>query len=214
MAAGRPGFLYSTAGFHPHNAKDWKEPASANLVRRLVQQHPGTVVAIGECGLDFDRNFSEPATQVDVFERQLQLARELGLPVFLHERAAHGEFLGVLQRYAPDVPSVVHCFTGTADEARAYVRLPNVHIGVTGWVCDSRRNQALLAALEGGAVPLDRLMIETDAPYLSPVLRSVHRNEPVLLHHVVSALARAYRVPETQVARVAFENTTRFFRLK
>jgi TatD DNase family protein len=195
--------VWCTAGVHPHNAR---ELADIDTLRPLVT-HP-RVVAAGEMGLDFDRNFSTPADQERAFALQLGLAREVGKPVFLHCRRAERRFLEILDT-SPG-PGVVHCFTGDAAFARACLDR-GLHIGVTGWVCDDRR-----AADPRGALPLvpaDRLMIETDAPFLSPrdLPAAAARNEPRFLPHVCAAVARwAGRDPEelaatsTAVARAFF----------
>jgi TatD DNase family protein len=153
-----PGVLFSTAGVHPHDAKSWTAATAQNL-RNLITRNKATVKAIGECGLDFDRNFSTPDDQIRAFRAQLDLACEMNLPVFLHERAAFEQFFGILKEYRPRLgAAVVHCFTGTTEELDAYLSL-DLHIGITGWVCDERRGLELLRMTP--RIPLNRLMIET-----------------------------------------------------
>ena len=124
------------------------------------------VVAVGECGLDFDRNFSPRAEQLRCFEAQLELAAELQMPVFLHERAAHEDFAAILAKHRARIPrAVVHCFTGTGEELARYLDL-DLHIGLTGWICDERRGTHLRELVR--RIPKDRLMIETDAPFILP----------------------------------------------
>ncbi|MEZ4437064.1 MAG: TatD family hydrolase, partial [bacterium] len=181
LAAGRPGVLYATAGVHPHDAKS-VDGETAGALRALAARPE--VVAIGECGLDYDRDFSPRPAQREAFAMQLGLAVELGMPTFLHARAAHADLCRIIADH-PEVDGVVHCFTGGPAEAEAYLAL-GLHIGVTGWICDDRRADELRAAVRH--IPLDRLMLETDAPYLTP--RDLRpkpkggRNEPALLPHV------------------------------
>ena len=126
----RPGYIYATAGVHPHHAKDLTEEGLKHL-DVLLQR--GDVVAIGECGLDFNRNFSPREDQERAFEMQLELAASVRKPVFLHERDASTRLLEFVGRYRDRiVDGVVHCFTGTRDELRAYLDM-DLHIGITGW---------------------------------------------------------------------------------
>ena len=202
--------LVSTAGVHPHDAKTW-DAASAETLRELASAT--RVVAIGECGLDFNRNYSPPADQERAFAAQLELACELGMPVFLHERDAHDAFCRHIEAVRDRLPrAVAHCFTGTRDELRRYLEL-DLHIGITGWICDERRGQHLIEAVAD--IPPHRLMIETDAPYLLP--RTIRpkpksrRNEPAFLTEVRDAIARATGRSPEDVARATTETTRAFF---
>jgi TatD DNase family protein len=207
--------LHSTAGVHPHEASRWSPDVEAEL-RELAARTE--VVAIGECGLDFDRNFSPRDAQIRCFEAQLEIAAELALPVFLHERAAHDEFVRILTRVRPRLArAVIHCFTGGEREAARYLAL-DLHIGVTGWICDDRRGGQLRASVR--QVPSDRLMIETDAPFLLPhsIARDQRprdgRNEPCFLPHVLAAVAAA-RGESPQVVEHASDATAgAFFGIK
>ncbi|MEP6897192.1 MAG: TatD family hydrolase, partial [Rhodanobacter sp.] len=150
------------------------------------------VRAIGETGLDFNRNYSPREVQLGVFERQLQIAVDLQLPLFLHQRDAHEDFVALLRRYRDKVPgAVVHCFTDTGAALRDYLAL-DCHIGITGWICDERRGTHLRELVR--EIPSNRLMLETDAPYLLP--RTVRpppahrRNEPMYLRHICEEVAR------------------------
>jgi len=207
-----PGRLYSTAGVHPHDARSCNGDTLRKL-RRLAEQ--SQVVAIGECGLDFNRDFSPRDVQERWFDAQLLLACELELPLFLHERDAFRDFVRILDGYAGRLPdAVVHCFTGTAGELDAYLSR-GYYIGITGWICDERRGLALRELVK--RIPLDRLMVETDAPFLTP--RDLRprpadgRNEPAFLPHVVQAIARCMNKPAQEVAEAAADNAKRFFRL-
>ena len=204
-----PAALYATAGVHPHHAVEAKGDWLAEL--RALAGRP-RVVALGECGLDFNRNFSPQADQIRCFHAQLELAATLRLPVFLHERDAHDTFTGILREHRPSLRgAVVHCFTGTRAQLDAYLAL-DLHVGITGWICDERRGRDLVAAAP--AIPADRLMIETDAPYLLP--RNMpsaprdRRNEPAFLPHVLRALAAA-RAEDPAATDAATTATARSF---
>lgn len=208
-----PGTLYATAGVHPHHAKNFDEH-SAEALRALAQNDE--IVAIGECGLDFFRNFSPPKQQKIAFASQLELAIDVGLPIFLHQRDAHEELLTLLEPVRDRLSGgVAHCFTGGLNELHAYLNL-DLYIGVTGWLCDERRGAALLDAVSN--VPLDRVLIETDAPYLLP--RDLpekprnRRNEPRFLPHILQSLAAAMDQSPEVVAKASSVNAQRLFRLK
>lgn len=212
LAATRPGVLYATAGVHPHHARHF-DAATPDALRALAARPE--VVALGECGLDFDRDLSPRPTQIKALEHQLALAAELRLPVFLHERAAHPTFVDILRAHRPAlIGGVVHCFTGGPAEAEAYLAL-DLHLGITGWICDDRRAQALRAAVPH--IPLDRLMLETDAPYLTPRDHRPKprngRNEPALLPHIAHAVARYAGHPPGHLAAATTATARRFFDL-
>jgi len=180
--------LFSTAGIHPHSASDWNADSAQRLRALLLE--PG-VQAVGECGLDFNRDFSPRPQQVKVLEEHLNLAAQLQLPVFLHERDASERLLEVLKEYRDAIPAmVVHCFTGEQRALFAYLDL-DLHIGITGWICDERRGTHLRPLV--GNIPRGRLMLESDAPYLLPrTLRpkpKSGRNEPAFLGEVLREVA-------------------------
>jgi TatD DNase family protein len=204
--------LFATAGIHPHHAPEHDEQAVAAL-RELCTR--SEVVALGECGLDFDRNFSPRADQLRCFEGHLELAAELQRPLFLHERAAHEDFARLIATHRSRISrGVVHCFTGTGEELARYLDL-DMYIGITGWICDERRGAHLREIV--GRIPRDRLMIETDAPYLMPRdLRPKprsNRNEPALLAHVLRAVAAARGESAEDVARATTATARSFFAL-
>ncbi|MBT8143499.1 MAG: TatD family hydrolase [Gammaproteobacteria bacterium] len=206
------GELYATAGMHPHHASDFDDDARRYFAELAADE---VVVAIGECGLDFYRNFSPHADQERAFVEQLEIAVGVQLPVFLHQRDAHDPFLSIMRDYRDRLPAAVaHCFTGDRKQAREYLDL-DMHIGITGWFCDERRGQALRdAALY---IPAERMMIETDAPYLLPRdLRprpKSRRNEPMHLAHILHELA-LHRGDEPKVlAAATTANARRFFSL-
>jgi len=170
---------------------------------------------MGECGLDFDRDLSPRPAQEASFEAQLELAVALKLPVFLHERGAHDRFVAILARRRPQLPrAVVHCFTGSARELDAYLAL-DLHIGITGWICDDRRGTHLRELIR--IIPPERLMLETDAPFLlPPSLRSQvpsRRNEPAHLVHVLRSVADSLREDTASIATRTTANARRFFGL-
>lgn len=203
--------LLCTAGIHPHEARTFNQEARNTLTQLF--KHP-EVVAVGECGLDFDRNFSTPESQKACFIAHLEMATETRLPMFLHERAAHTDFTDLLRAYEQDLPQrVVHCFTGNKDELKKYLDL-NCWIGVTGWITDSRRSSALKEALK--YIPQDRLMIETDAPFLLPknLPFKTDRNEPAFLPYVVQGIASVLGKPATEVAHSTSRNAEAFFELE
>lgn len=204
--------LSATAGLHPHHAADW----SAELDTAIrASAADGALVAVGECGLDYFRDLSPRAAQREAFAAQLAIAADTGLPVFLHQRAAHDDFAAILREHRATLGScVVHCFTEGAESLADYLGL-DCHIGVTGWVCDERRGAALQACVTD--IPADRLMIETDAPYLLP--RTIRprpksrRNEPANLPYVAATIAELRGVSVDTLVRQTTDVAQRFFQL-
>jgi TatD DNase family protein len=210
FAARFPGRLYSTAGVHPHDARHFGPETPALLAELLSRPE---VVAVGECGLDFNRDFSPRPEQERAFAAQIDLAARTGKPLFLHERDAHERFLEILRAHlAPHVKAVAHCFTGTAEEAARYLDL-GLFIGITGWICDERRGRHLADVVKH--VPLDRLMLETDAPFLTPrtLPGRPQRNEPAFLPEVLRAVAAALGKSEAEVAEATTRTAREFFGL-
>lgn len=204
--------LYATAGIHPHDASQW----NAELERAMCDLHQEPkVVAVGECGLDFNRNFSSPADQERAFEAQLGLAVESGLPLFIHERDAGRRMLEILQTWRDDIEqAVIHCFTGDREILYGYLDL-DLHIGLTGWLCDERRGHHLRERV--GEIPLSRLMVETDCPYLLPrnlpAKLKGRRHEPALLPWIVREIAHWRGITETELATATTATARAFFRL-
>jgi len=212
LAATKPGRLFATAGVHPHHAADYTAE-SDQCIRELAAKD--AVVAVGECGLDYFRNFSPRDAQLDAFRRQLDIAKDCGLPVFLHQRDAHDDFVDVLEPFLPDLSrAVAHCFTGESESLREYLAM-GLYIGVTGWICDERRGRHLHDIVP--IVPDERLLIETDAPYLLPrTLRpkpKTRRNEPAYLTEVLKVVAKARDQSVEHVAKITTANARRFFNL-
>lgn len=205
-------FLYSTAGVHPHDA-DHVSTHYLDDIATLLQQP--WVKAVGECGLDFNRNFSAPQQQQKVFSEQVALAAEYKMPLFLHQRDAFEPWLNTLKPFVGKVPAMVsHCFTGSADEVKACFE-HGMYIGITGWLCDERRGQALREALQH--IPLELMMIETDAPYLTP--RTIRpkpkssRNEPSYLPYIVTMISELTDYTEQQIIQQTELNTRNVFSL-
>jgi TatD DNase family protein len=200
-----------TAGVHPHHARDCGPDTIAQL--RELAKHP-RAVAIGECGLDFNRNYSPHPDQEKWFVAQLELGLELGKPLFLHSRDAHPRFSQILSSYKP-TKAVAHCFTGEREELRAYLDL-GLYVGITGWICDERRGKHLLELVR--EIPADRLLLETDAPYLTPrdlkPQPKARRNEPAFLPHILKTVARALGRPAEEVAAESARNARLLFGLK
>lgn len=201
-----PG-VYCTAGVHPHAAKTCTDKVIDSF--RALLDRPD-VVAVGECGLDYDRMFSPREVQLEWFERQIELAEETGKPLFLHERSAEDDFYDILSKH-PDVcgRAVVHCFTGKRKTAKRYLSLGTM-IGITGWICDDRRNADLLDAVK--VIPPDRLMAETDAPYLMPRIKGLKNpNVPENIKYVVGRIAKEKCASENALRQILLNNTRRFF---
>jgi TatD DNase family protein len=211
LAQSDPG-LFATVGVHPHHAGEL-DAAHLPALSALAAQ-PG-VVAIGECGLDFFRDFSPRPLQEAAFRLQLELSMDTGRPVFLHQRDAHDRFLAMLDECGARMPAgVAHCFTGGPEELGDYLDR-GLYVGITGWICDERRGDALRAAAR--YLPLDRVLIETDAPYLLPrnlePKPRTRRNEPMQLPHVLHALARFMEVPPERLAAASTRNAETLFGL-
>jgi TatD DNase family protein len=189
LALAHPDRLFATAGLHPHHAGAFD--AETEMLLRELHAH-ADVKAVGETGLDYHRDLAPRAAQLFAFERQLGLAIECGKPLFLHQRDAHTDFLGAMDNVRGRIGrAVVHCFTGEKPELFDYLDR-DFHIGITGWICDERRGTHLRELVKN--IPADRLMLETDAPYLLPrnvrPMPSHRRNEPMYLAHICAEVAR------------------------
>lgn len=208
LADSHPDMLFATAGVHPHHARGCAPQTIADL--RELAKHP-RCVAIGECGLDFNRNYSPHPSQEKWFVAQLELGLELGKPLFLHSRDAHPRFAQILKGHRVE-HAVAHCFTGEKEELHAYLDL-GLYIGITGWICDERRGHHLREVVKH--IPADRLLIETDAPYLLPrdlqPKPQSRRNEPMYLPHVLAAIAQARGESVERLAEITTDNALRLF---
>lgn len=207
-----PDNLWFTAGVHPHDASSFARN-TPDILMDLVKET--SCVAVGETGLDFNRNFSTPEQQVASFEAQIEIAVNTGKPMFLHERDAFQRQHEILKYYRDQLSNaVIHCFTGDKKALFGYLDL-DLYIGITGWICDERRGTELQSLVSN--IPLDRLMAETDAPYLLP--RTMARkpkdrtNRPAYLPWVLKQLSECYQKEVLELARRTRENSARFFNL-
>lgn len=202
--------IWATAGVHPHAARNCNENSINQLKELLTNTN---VVAVGECGLDYDRMFSEKEVQLKWFEKQIELAEEVKKPLFLHERSAASDFVSVIKSH-PSVTNraIIHCFTGDRKTVEQYLEL-GCYIGITGWICDDRRNKELLDAIK--VIPITRLMAETDAPYLTPKGFGLSRiNVPDNIRYVVDRIAMEKNMDIEEVRKTLLENTIQFFGLE
>lgn len=203
--------LTASAGIHPHDAKT-AEGDYCQIIQNLAEQNT-VVAAIGECGLDYNRDFSPRDKQREVFAAQVALANKLNKPLYMHQRDAHHDFLAIVKE--AQVPGVVHCFTDSEEALEAYLEL-GFYIGITGWLCDERRGDTLRKLLP--RIPLDKLLFETDAPYLLP--RNIkpkpksRRSEPLHIKYVAKQAAELYQRPLEEVANAAFYNAHTLFGLE
>ena len=210
LAARYPQRLLATAGLHPHHADEFNAEM-ATVFAELLQLPQ--VVAVGETGLDYFRDLSPRPKQIHAFEAHIELAIATGLPMYLHQRDAHNDFLPILRDCRDQLSGVVvHCFTDTRQALHAYLDL-DCHIGITGWLCDERRGLELQQMVAD--IPDQRLLVETDAPYLKPRnLRPkvrTHRNEPQWLPWVVQELAQHRRQTVAHVSACTTANARRLF---
>ncbi len=207
-----PNTLFTTAGVHPHDADGVSDDYLAQLIQLAKQPQ---VKAIGECGLDFNRNFSAPEQQLIVFKEQINLAAELNMPLFLHQRDAFSPWFAELKPFIDRIPAMVaHCFTGNKKELEQCIAA-NMYIGITGWLCDERRGKELQEIVK--LIPLNRLLIETDAPYLTP--RTIRprpkssRNEPSYLPYIAQQIADITAIDPDEIACQTSINARKVFNL-
>ena len=205
-------FLYSTAGVHPHHANEYSDSVE-NVLRKLIKEKH--IVAVGECGLDYYRNYSSPENQKNAFISQINIANESKLPLFMHQRDAHEDFEKILQANIHKIHhGVVHCFTGTEDMLISYLEM-GFYIGITGWICDERRGLSLQKIVQN--IPLNRLLVETDCPYLLPrTLGSKpknRRNEPKYLTEIVKMISNQTTYTQSEIAEATYNNSIKLFNL-
>ncbi len=201
--------VYGTAGIHPHNADRASTKQFEEIVKILESSE--RMVAVGECGLDYDRMFSNRENQKSCLKAHIEIAERLRKPMFLHERDASEDMVKCFEGLDKLCSrSVIHCFTGDKTTVEQYVDM-GFYIGVTGWICDDRRAEALRAAV--GSIPLNRILIETDAPYLTPRnVKGLDRiNHPCNIKYVARELALYMGISEDELIRCAAENTRRLF---
>ena len=203
--------MFFSIGVHPHHANEVNDEYLKKLkeIIRINVPH-----AIGETGLDFFRNLSTYEEQIFAFEEQIQIAINLNKPLFLHQRDSHDDFIKILKKYSSNInKAVVHCFTGTQEQLDDYLEL-DCYIGVTGWICDEKRNVELRKTIKN--IPLSKLMVETDSPYLIPKdladKPKNNRNEPSNLNHIVSEIALLMQIDEKILRKQTYKNTINFFK--
>jgi len=210
-----PGFLYPMVGLHPEEVRaDWREQLAAIkelIISLTTHLSPLTnrILAIGEVGLDFywSREFEQE--QLDAFEEQVCWAVEFQLPLMIHCRKAQNELVAILKRYKDDLPGgVFHCFTGNDVEARQLLEFPRFVLGIGGVLTFKKSH---LPEVLPACVPLDRIVLETDAPYMAPVPLRGQRNESAFLVHVIRKLAETYHVSEDEICRQTNANVARVF---
>ena len=203
---------FGTCGIHPHNADSARQEDFAEM-ERILTQNP-RIVAVGECGLDFDRMFSTRENQLTCLHKHIELAETLDMPLFLHERDAAADFAKAFAGHEEIAArSVVHCFTGTRAELERFLDM-GFSIGITGWICDDRRADALRDAVK--LLPLDRVLLETDAPYLTPrnVKGLSRTNVPENVRYVAETLAAYAGFDLEELCAAARANTERLFGLQ
>jgi TatD DNase family protein len=205
LAERLPG-LYAAVGWHPNQAQTLDEAGWAEI--EAVARHP-RVVAIGETGLDAHWNYSTRSQQVAAYERHVSLAEQLGKPLVIHCREAVPDLLAMMEARPPRVGFVFHCFSGNSDEARRVLELGG-YLGFDGPLT-YRRNDELRAMVAG--LPRDRVLLETDAPWLTPHPYRKERNRPALVAVVNETLAEIWGVAPEESARITTENGLRFFGL-
>ena len=203
-----PGYCYPMLGLHPEEVRgDWR--AQLGAIRELAGSHADAVIGIGEVGLDYYWSRDYEQEQLEAFEEQVRWSVESRLPLMIHCRKAQNEMVAVLKRYGDDLPGgVFHCFTGNAQEARQLLDFPRFVLGIGGVLTFKKSH---LPEVLAEAVPLERIVLETDAPYMSPVPLRGQRNESANIVHVVRRLAEAYGVGEGDVCRQTSENVARIF---
>ncbi|MFP6824669.1 MAG: TatD family hydrolase [Pseudohongiellaceae bacterium] len=209
----KPGLFSCTAGFHPHVAAACSQQQLGEIAQLAKQSK---VVAVGETGLDFNRNYSPREDQLRTFERHLQLAIEIEKPLFLHQRDAHEAFYKLLKKYREELTGgVVHCFTDSESALADYVGL-DMYVGITAWICDEKRGRLLRTLVS--QIPSDRLLVETDAPYLLPKTLSpkpkIRRNEPCYLGEILRTLSTCTGRSVEQLARETTQNAVTLFKLQ
>ena len=196
-----PEKYFISAGIHPHHANEILETNYEDLLAKLKSTTPN---AIGETGLDYFRNISPPDIQKESFRMHIKIAKELNLPLYLHQRDAHNDFIRIIRENRKNFPKfVVHCFTGTQKELDEYLDL-GAYIGLTGWICDAKRNIDLRQSIKN--IPIEKMMIETDSPYLIPknLLNKPKKNinEPKYLPHIANEICEltGYELEELKLA--------------
>ncbi|XP_036323561.1 3'-5' ssDNA/RNA exonuclease TatD-like [Rhagoletis pomonella] len=230
-----PDIIYSTAGIHPHDSKSIvEEPNTWFEFEHIAASQE--CVAIGPCGLDYQRDFSEPETQKEIFEKQIHLACNLNKSLLIHERSAQQDVLDILDKFETLPPIIVRGFMGTADEAVKYLNR-RFYISLTGYLCKDKSDSGVRKLLENGILPIDRLLVETDSPFMYPNTRAsklpqhvktgitersllylhryctFQRNEPCSLPAIVEMIAAFMKKTPEEVALATAFNALKLFGL-
>ena len=211
-----PNYAYPMVGLHPEEVKaDWKEVLSA-LFSLLPPPSsllsPHKYIAIGEVGLDFYWSREFEKEQLETFEEQVRWSVETRLPLMIHCRKAQNEMVSILKRYARDLPGgVFHCFTGNETEARQLLEFDNFVLGIGGVFTFKKSH---LPEVLPAVVPLDRIVLETDAPYMAPVPMRGNRNEPAFIRYIITKMAEAYGVSEETICEKTNSNVAHLFAVK
>ena len=206
-----PDYLYPMVGLHPEEVRaDWRD--QLENIKQLLSPLSSKIIAIGEVGLDFywSREFEQE--QQEAFEEQVRWSVETRLPLMIHCRKAQNELVAILRRYAKDLPGgVFHCFTGNEHEAAELLQFNGFVLGVGGVLTFKKSH---LPEVLPAAVPLDRIVLETDAPYMAPVPMRGQRNEPAYTRYVLERMAEAYGVSQETLAAQTNANVARVFGVK
>lgn len=205
--AGKNDFVSATVGCHPHHASDLDAKGLEQLASLAVNPK---VVGWGEIGLDFFRRHSPPEEQITAFEKQLDLAADLELPVIIHDRDAHEQLLDILRQKKTPSGGVIHCFSGDYEFAKALMDM-GFHVSIPGTVT---YRKALLVRDVAARIPLERLFLETDAPFLAPEPHRGKRNEPAFVTHTAQEIARLRKMEFHDLAKVTTRNAVTLFKLK
>ena len=199
--------VYAAVGVHPHDAKAMNEEDYQRLAEWAAQPK---VVAIGEIGLDYYYDLSDRDTQKTVFSRQLEVARQTGKPFIIHDRDAHSDILNIVRKQAQGLQGVFHCFSGSLEMAKELLKM-GYYLAIGGPVTFKNAAKVQRVAAQ---IPLDRLLVETDCPYLTPHPHRGHRNEPAYVRLVAEEIARIRNISLEELATATTANAKRLFGIK
>lgn len=198
-----PVEYYYTAGIHPHNAKSFQKEQDLHFLEDIIHRDPSRCVAIGECGLDYNRMFSTKEQQIEAFECQILLAKKYHKQLYLHCRDAFDDFIELLRKHEY-YHGIVHCFTGDIDQAIAFTSL-GFKLGITGWLLDKRRNHDLLHAIQDPRITIEMLVVETDSPFLS--IKRSRKSIPQDTSVIVEKIAELKNIPLEICSEVIYRNS-------
>ncbi len=199
--------IYSSVGIHPHEAKTWTESSREAIIKYTKEKK---VIAIGETGLDFYYNYSPKDVQISVFKEQVKIAKETKLPLIIHCRDGFGELIEILKEEKPECGGVFHCFTGTLSDALEGLKL-GFYISFSGIVTFKSAVDLKNVAKQ---IPLEKTLIETDCPFLTPIPYRGKRNEPKFVTLIAKELAGIHNIPIEKIGEITSENTKRLFGIR